>query len=149
MKRSRPASVDDYIASFPPEHRKRLKQLRALVRRVAPDAVESISYNMPAYKLEGRPLVYFAGHLAHIGFYALPTGHEKFRDELAGYRQGRGSVQFPIDRPLPLDLIERMVKFRVEENRALAAVRRKRSAKTMRQPVAPKATATNRRRSRA
>ena len=70
---------------------------------------------MPAYKLRGKPLVYFGGYKHHIGFYATPTGHEQFIDELSGYKQGKGSVQFPLDQPMPWDLIERMVKFRVSE----------------------------------
>jgi uncharacterized protein YdhG (YjbR/CyaY superfamily) len=76
---------------------------------------------MPAYKLNGRPLVYFAGFKRHIGFYATPAGHEEFSKELSQYKQGRGSVQFPSDRPLPLDLIARIVRFRVNENMARGA----------------------------
>jgi uncharacterized protein YdhG (YjbR/CyaY superfamily) len=71
---------------------------------------------MPAYKTEGRPLVYFAGFKNHIGFYALPSGHEKFASELSRYQQGKGSVQFPLDKPIPFDLIKRIVEFRVKEN---------------------------------
>jgi uncharacterized protein YdhG (YjbR/CyaY superfamily) len=95
----------------------RMKAVRKVILDMAPDAIESIAYGMPAYKLCGRPLVYFAGFYRHIGFYASPSGHEAFATELAGFRQGKGSVQFPHDRPLPLDLIERMVAFRAEENR--------------------------------
>jgi len=84
--------------------------------QTAPDAVESISYAMPAYKLNGKPLVYFAGYKNHIGFYATPTGHEAFKEELSKYKQGKGSVQFPVDEPMPLDLIRRIVAFRVENN---------------------------------
>lgn len=123
MKASRPDTVDDYIKSVPAAQQKRLKQLRAVVKKAAPAAVESISYGMPGYKLEGRPLVYFAAAKSHIGFYALPTGHAKFKAELAAYRQGKGSVQFPDDEPLPLDLITRMVHFRVQENLAQAAAK--------------------------
>lgn len=110
-------NVGNYIDQFPTPIRERLHAIRSLILNQAPDAVESIAYGMPAYKLCGRPLVYFAGFDRHIGFYATPSGHEAFATELAGYRQGKGSVQFPHDRPLPIDLIGRMVAFRAEENR--------------------------------
>lgn len=109
--------VDSYITSFPKEIQVLLKQMRTTIKKNAPGAAESFSYNMAAYKIYGRPLVYFAGFKNHIGFYATPTGHSMFASELSGYKQGKGSVQFPIDKPLPLDLITRIVKFRVEENK--------------------------------
>lgn len=90
--------------------------MRAIIQETAPDAVESISYGMPAYKTNRKPLVYFAGYKNHIGFYATPNGHAKFATELAKYKQGKGSVQFPIDQPLPLDLIKKIVAFRAKEN---------------------------------
>jgi uncharacterized protein YdhG (YjbR/CyaY superfamily) len=116
MKDSNAKSVDEYIAGQPPEVRERLTQIRETIRKYAPDAVESISYQMPAFKLCGKPLVYFAAFKEHIGFYATPTGHEAFKKELAGYKTGKGSVQFPFDRPLPSALIAKIVKFRAEEN---------------------------------
>jgi len=82
----------------------------------SPDAEESISYGMPAYKIFGKPLVYFAGHKNHVGFYALPTGHAEFAGELSEYKHAKGSVQFPLNKPLPLDLITRITIFRVKEN---------------------------------
>ncbi len=85
-------------------------------RNNLPDAVEMVAYNMPAYKTEGRTLVYFVGYKNHIGFYALPSGHEQFASELSHYQQGKGSVQFPLDKPIPYDLIKRIVEFRVIEN---------------------------------
>ena len=109
-------NVDDYIASFPIETQAILEQVRATIKKAAPAAEESISYAMPAYKFNGKPLVYFAGYEKHIGFYATPTGHEAFEKELSIYKQGKGSVQFPLDKPIPLYLIERITKFRVEEN---------------------------------
>jgi uncharacterized protein YdhG (YjbR/CyaY superfamily) len=109
-------SVDDYIRSFPENVQVRLKQIRETIKENAPEADESIAYKMAAYKTNGKPLVYFAGFTNHIGFYAIPTGHTKFANELASYKHGKGSVQFPLDEPLPLDLIGRIVKFRVEEN---------------------------------
>lgn len=108
--------VDEYIASFPPHTRELLDQVRAVIRSAAPESEESIAYGMAAYKTYKKPLVYFAGFPNHIGFYATPNGHAEFAEELAGYKQGKGSVQFPLDKPLPLDLISRITKFRVEEN---------------------------------
>lgn len=109
-------TVDDYIYSFPPDVSAELQKLRELILAEAPGAEEGFGYGMPAYKLQGRPLVYFAGYKRHIGFYATPTGHEAFADELSGYKQGKGSVQFPIDAPLPYALIARIVRFRADEN---------------------------------
>jgi uncharacterized protein YdhG (YjbR/CyaY superfamily) len=109
-------SVEAYIATFPPEVQERLRQVRATVKASAPDAAEMIAYGMPAYKLNGKPLVYFAGYANHLGFYATPTGHEAFSEELSRYKQGKGSVQFPLAEPTPLDLIARIVKFKVQEN---------------------------------
>ncbi len=109
-------TVDDYIKSFPENVQDMLNQIRATIKENAPGAVESIAYHMPAYKTNGRPLVYFAGFKNHIGFYATPTGHAQFEKELSKYKQGKGSVQFPLDKPIPLPLITRIVKFRVEEN---------------------------------
>ena len=111
-----PKNVEEYIANFPIETQTILEQIRAIIKKTAPAAEESISYAMPAYKLNGKPLVYFAGYKKHIGFYATPTGHEAFEKELSIYKQGKGSVQFPLNKLMPLDLIQRITKFRVEEN---------------------------------
>ena len=108
--------VDQYISNFPPDTRGILKQIRVIIQKSAPEAVESISYGMPAYKLNKKPLVYFAGYNKHIGFYSTPTGHEKFEKELSKYPQGKGSVQFPLNQPIPYELIEKIVAFRVQEN---------------------------------
>jgi uncharacterized protein YdhG (YjbR/CyaY superfamily) len=110
------ANVDAYIASCPETIREQLLQVRTVIRNAAPGAEELISYGMPAYKTQGRPLVYFAAFKNHIGFYATPTGHEAFKEELSKYKQGKGSVQFPTDKPMPLDLIRKIVEFRVHEN---------------------------------
>jgi uncharacterized protein YdhG (YjbR/CyaY superfamily) len=107
------ASVDDYLSGFSGDTLARLERMRATIRAAAPDAVESIAYGMPAYKLDKKPLVYFAGYAGHVGFYATPNGHEAFAEEFAGYRQGKGSVQFPHSAPLPVDLVRRVVEFRV------------------------------------
>jgi uncharacterized protein YdhG (YjbR/CyaY superfamily) len=109
-------SVDEYIQSFPEAIQILLKQIRAIIKEKAPEPIESISYGMPAYKLNGKALVYFAGFKNHIGFYATPSGHAAFADELLNYKQGKGSVQFPLNKPIPLDLIGRMVERRVIEN---------------------------------
>lgn len=109
------SSVEEYIKGFPENIRQLLQQMRKAIKAAAPEAVELISYGMPAYKLNGM-LVYFAGYENHIGFYATPTGHASFKKELFIYKQGKGSVQFPIDQPLPLALITKIVKYRVKEN---------------------------------
>lgn len=119
MTTPKPATIDEYIAGFPKEVQDILALVRATIRKAAPEAEEGIAYGMPAYRLNG-PLVYFAAFKRHIGFYATPTGHEAFQKELLQYQQGKGSVQFPLDEPMPLDLVARMVKFRVAENEAKA-----------------------------
>lgn len=119
MTSPKPATIDAYIAGFPEAVQAILCQVRETIRKAAPEAEEGIAYGMPAYKLNG-PLVYFAAFKNHIGFYATPTGHEAFQQELSQYKQGKGSVQFPLDGPMPLDLITRMVTFRVAENEAKA-----------------------------
>ena len=111
-------SVDEYIDEFPVDVQKILRQIRAIIKETAPCAVESISYGMPAYKLYGKPLVYFAGFKNHIGFYATPSGHSAFSEELSQYKQGKGSVQFQLDKPIPYGLVGKSVKFRVKENLA-------------------------------
>jgi len=108
--------IDAYISQFPDDVQSILRNIRKLILDVSPDAVESIAYGMPAYRLNKKPLVYFAAFTNHIGFYATPTGHEAFKDDLSSYKQGKGSVQFPLNRPIPYELIERIVKFRIAEN---------------------------------
>jgi uncharacterized protein YdhG (YjbR/CyaY superfamily) len=112
----KPANVDEYISSFPSSTQKILRQVRATVKKAAPGAEETISYGMPAYRLNGI-LVYFAGYEHHIGFYALPSGNLAFKKELSKYKMGKGSIQFPINEPMPLKLITDIVKFRVSENK--------------------------------
>lgn len=109
-------TCEEYILQFPSETQEILNQLRELIKTAAPDAIESISYGMPAYKTFKKPLVYFAGYDKHIGLYATPSGHREFEKELSKYKQGKGSVQFPLDQPIPYDLIMRIVEFRVKEN---------------------------------
>ena len=110
-----PENVNEYIAAFEPHIQERLQQMRQAIKKAAPAAEELISYRMPAYKYHGV-LVYFAGYKNHTGFYATPTGHAAFKELLAVYKEGKGSVQFPHNQPLPLALISRIVKFRVKEN---------------------------------
>jgi len=109
-------SIDEYIAGFPPEKQARLTRIRELIRATAPEAIETISYAIPTFDLNGKHLVHFAGFAKHVGFYPIPSGVEAFKEELAPYKQGKGSVQLPLDQPLPLDLIRRIVEFRVAEN---------------------------------
>lgn len=108
--------IEKYIQQFPDEVQEILRNIRKLIRDNAPDSEEGLAYGMPAYKTNKKPLVYFAAFKNHIGFYATPSGHSEFQDELSKYKQGKGSVQFPLDQPIPYQLIERMVKFRVAEN---------------------------------
>ena len=107
-------TVDEYIQSFPKKTQVHLKAIRKIIKSTAPEAVEQIAYKMPAYKFNKKPLVYFAGYEKHIGFYATPSGHAKFEKALSKYKQGKGSVQFPIDEAMPLDLIKEIVVFRME-----------------------------------
>ncbi|MFD2601112.1 iron chaperone [Flavobacterium suzhouense] len=120
----KPKHINEYIAGFTPEVQKLLEQVRQTVQKTAPDAEESISYGMPAFKLNGN-LVYFAAFTNHIGFYALPSGNEAFQKEISNYKTGKGSIQFPFDKPLPLDLIAKIVKFRVEENIQKSGLKKK------------------------
>lgn len=112
-----PTPTEAYIGTFPTDVQLVLETVRQTIRAAAPDAVETIAYGLPAYKLGGKPLVYFGGFKNHIGLYATPTGHVAFADELSKYKQGKGSVQFPLDKPMPLDLITRIVQFRVNQLR--------------------------------
>lgn len=109
-------AVETYIAQFPEEVQQIMQKLQQLILKTAPEAVEMMAYGMPAYKIKGKPLVYFAGYKNHIGFYATPTGHEAFATELGKYKQGKGSVQFPLNAPIPYDLIEKIITFRRAEN---------------------------------
>jgi uncharacterized protein YdhG (YjbR/CyaY superfamily) len=119
VKTDTSSDVAAYIASFPPPVRRLLKQLRATIRKAAPKATETISYRMPAYVLNG-PLVYFAGYARHVGFYPTGSGIEAFKAELGAYTWSRGAVQFPLDQPLPLELVRKMVEHRLQVNLAKA-----------------------------
>lgn len=111
-------NIDEYITGFPEGTRQALEQIRAIVHREAPEAKETISYNMPAFALNGTYLVYFAGYKNHIGFYPAPVAHAAFKKELAQYKTGKGSVQFPLSKPMPEDLVTRLVRHSMKENKA-------------------------------
>lgn len=121
----KPAEIDEYIATFPKDVQKVLEQVRAAIKKAAPGAEQTISYAIPTFKLNGSNLVHFAAFKNHIGFYATPTGHAEFKKELSIYRQGKGSMQFPLDQPMPLGLISRIVKFRVKQHAEKSKVNRK------------------------
>ena len=108
-------TVEEYISTFPPKTKKFLKDIRTTIKQAAPQAEEAISYNMPAFKLHGM-LVWYAGYKEHIGFYPRVTVIQAFKKDLEGYKLSKGTIQFPLDQPLPLDLITRIVKYRIKEN---------------------------------
>ena len=125
MRGDQPAAkkIDEYIAGFPPDVQEILQKVRTTIRRAAPQAQETISYRMPTFKLEGN-LVHFAAFKNYIGLYPTPSGTERFRKELSSYETGKGSIRFPLDKPIPYDLIAKIVKFRVKENVVRAKDRR-------------------------
>ena len=110
-----PKNVDEYTSNFPLEVQEKLRDLRELIKEIAPSAEEKISYQMPAFFQNGI-LVYFAAYKNHIGLYALPSGNSAFQKELSKYKIGKDSIRFPLDQPLPIKLITKIVKFRVQEN---------------------------------
>ncbi|HLC05839.1 MAG TPA: DUF1801 domain-containing protein [Anaerolineales bacterium] len=110
-----PKDIDEYIAGFPDDVQEILEKIRTTIRDAAPDAEETISYQMPTFTLKGN-LIHFAAHKKHIGLYPTPTGTERFKKELSVYKAAKGSVRFPLDEPIPFGLISRIVKFRVKEN---------------------------------
>jgi len=111
-------TIDEYIEAFPVDVQHILEKMRETIQQTAPEAVEAISYQMPTFKLNGKNLVHFAAYKNHIGFYPIPSGIEAFKQELSPYKQGKGSVQFPIDKPIPYALVEKIVKYRAKENLA-------------------------------
>jgi uncharacterized protein YdhG (YjbR/CyaY superfamily) len=108
-------TIDAYIAEFPPETQAALAEMRAIIGAAAPDATETISYAIPTFDLNGKHLVHFAGYAGHVGFYPVPSAMTAFAEELAPYKRGKGTAQFPLGQPLPADLIRRIVEFRVAE----------------------------------
>lgn len=106
-------TIDAYLNQFDGVVRARLEEMRQVIKSEAPEAVESLSYGLIGYKLQGKPLVYTGGFTHHVGFYATPNGHEAFAEDFAKYKQGKGSVQFPNDQPLPVELVRRVVAYRI------------------------------------
>ena len=123
--RTAPASIDEYIAGFPPDVQRIMEQIRATIRKAAPGAEESISYRIPTFKLNGTYVVYFAGFKKHIGMYPAPLNAPELKNELAPYAAGKGTVQFQLDEPIPFGVIAKMVRFRVKENQKRAEARAK------------------------
>jgi len=121
---NQPSSIDDYISGFPEPIQSLLQEIRATVKRAAPEAEEVISYGMPAFRQNGM-LVYFAAFKNHIGFYPAPAGIEAFREELSAYKSTKGSVHFPFDKPLPVGLISSIVTFRLSQNLQKALLKKK------------------------
>ena len=115
MNSDKPAlkTIDDYTATFPKNVQEIFGKIREIIKKAAPDAEETISYQVPTFKLNSKALVHFAAFKKHIGFYPTPAGIRHFKDELATYKNAKGSVQFPLDKPMPYDLISRIVKYRV------------------------------------
>jgi uncharacterized protein YdhG (YjbR/CyaY superfamily) len=120
-----PQNIDEYIASFPIDVQEILQKIRLTIREAAPEAEETISYKMPTFNLKGKYLVYFAAYKEHISFYGAPRGNAEFNEELSVHESGRGTLKFPFDRPIPYDLISRIVKFRAKENVAKAEAKGK------------------------
>ena len=112
MNGNKPRSIDEYIAGFPPEIQVILEQVRETIRQTVPEAQETIKYDMPTFTLGGN-LVYFAAFKKHLGFYPIPMEHPDFMADFAPYKQGKGSIQFPLDQPMPLELIAKVVRYRV------------------------------------
>jgi uncharacterized protein YdhG (YjbR/CyaY superfamily) len=114
---TKPTNIDEYIAGFPGHTQTMLQQIRAIIKKAVPRAEETISYGIPSFNLDGRYLIYFAGYKKHIGVYPVPVGNAEFEKEFSAYKtSGKGAIQFPLDRPLPLDLISKIVKFRAKMN---------------------------------
>jgi uncharacterized protein YdhG (YjbR/CyaY superfamily) len=118
MKTSKtaPKDIDAYIAGFPTDVQQILEKIRKTIRKAAPEAEETISYLIPTFNLKGRYLIYFAAYKKHIGLYPAPRGNERFKKELSRYEGGKGTVRFPLDKPIPLALVTRIVKFRINQN---------------------------------
>lgn len=122
MPRQKPNTINEYIAGFPPEIQPLLEKIRSIIKKAVPKAEETISYAIPAFKQKGKTFIYFSGFKHHVGLYPAPRGHEDFKEELKNYKGGKGTVQFPIDQPLPADLIKRIAQFRLKESEEKSAL---------------------------
>ena len=120
-----PQTIDEYISGFPAEVQEVLQKIRMTIRKAAPKAEESMSYKMPTFNLNGHYLVYFAAYKNHIGFYPAPIGMPEFQEALSRYQAGKGTLQFPLDQPIPYPIITKIVKYRVKENLARPAKQKK------------------------
>ncbi len=120
-----PKNIDEYIAAFSNDVQEILEKIRMTIREAAPDAEETMSYQMPTFTLQGKYLVYFAAYKKHVGLYPAPIGNEEFEEELSVYATGKGTLRFPFDKPIPFDLISKIVKFRVKEYLERAEAKRK------------------------
>jgi uncharacterized protein YdhG (YjbR/CyaY superfamily) len=116
-------TIDEYIKTFPEDVQKLLEKIRQTIRKAAPEAVETISYQMPTFNLDGKYLIYFAAWKNHIGFYPIPAGDKAFQKELSPYTGAKSSVRFPIDKPIPYDLVKKLVMFRIKENQGKKKLR--------------------------
>jgi len=115
-------SIDEYIATFPADTQKILKELRATIKAAAPDAVEAISYGMPTFTLNGKYLIYFAGWKSHVSIYPIPTGDKAFQSRIEPFISGKGTLKFPLDQPLPLDLVTEMVRLQIADHLEKAGI---------------------------
>lgn len=123
MNTTNTQDIDDYIAGFPADIQVKLKKMRSTIKKAAPEALETINYQMPTFQLKGN-LVHFAAFKNHVGFYPAPSAIENFNMELSAYKSSKGAVQFPLDQPIPYDLVSKIVKFRVKENIEKAALKK-------------------------
>lgn len=117
MNKKQPTTIDEYIKTFPKDVQSILEKMKQTIQKCAPEAIETFSYGIPTFDLNGKHLVHFAGFKNHIGFYPTPSGIEAFKKELSQYKRAKGSVQFPIDKPIPYDLVRKIVAFRGKENK--------------------------------
>lgn len=115
MGENKASTIDEYIAGYPPDVQRTLSEIRTIIKKAVPDAEETISYAMPTFKIDGVSLVHFACFKSHIGLYPAPTGVEPFKSDFVGFKTGKGSVQFPLDKPVPLELISGIVQFRLKQ----------------------------------
>jgi uncharacterized protein YdhG (YjbR/CyaY superfamily) len=128
MVATKPTTIDEYIAAFPDDVQKKLEQVRTTIKKAAPGAEERISYGIPAFNLNGQYLIYFAGYKKHIGMYPVPGGVKEFEKDFAPYyTSGKGTIQFPLDKPMPAGLIKKIVKFRINNNAEKAKKKRQKN----------------------
>ena len=124
MDQTVPKDIDEYIAGFPQDVQEKLEKVRMTIKKAAPGAEETISYKIPTFNFQGKYLIYFAAYKKHIALYPAPIGIEEFKEEIAPYESGKGTLQFPLDKPIPFDLIRKIVRYRAKENFAAAKAKR-------------------------